>query len=236
MNKGLQIVLLGVLFLVSGAVGYILEDVLLEKEDAVDTAVQETVAEPVAPKDTVSTVPVIMQDGISAPKRAESGKYGFSVQASVESAHQLKYLLYSDEACTQEVASNLSGVFADIPAAASRTYYVRVQNVATGDLSEAVPVEGFVQLVMYQKITKAELEKLINVDKDWGVAPKGFSARIASPLSITASGLKQGERGVAKVDDICMKVFNGIWSSVVVENIGYDAQGRMNKLVIKVNY
>ena len=77
MNKGLQIVLLGVLFLVSGAVGYILEDVLLEKEDAVDTAVQETVAEPVAPQDTVSTVPVIMQDGISAPKRAESGKYGF---------------------------------------------------------------------------------------------------------------------------------------------------------------
>lgn len=235
MNKGLQIVLLGVLFLVSGAVGYILEDVLIENKGAAETAVQETVAEPVAPQDTVSTVPVIMQDGISAPKRAESGKYGFSVQASVESAHQLKYLLYSDEACTQEVASNLSGVFADIPAAASRTYYVRVQNVATGDLSEVVPVEGFVQLVMYQKITKAELEKLINEDRDWGAAPKGFNDRIATPISITVSGLKPDERGVTTVPDICLKTSNNWWSSVVVENIGYDGQGRMNKLAIKVN-
>ena len=236
MNKGLHIVLLGLLFLVSGAVGYIIEDLLLEKKNTVDTAVQEIVADPVALQDTVSTVPVIVQDGIAAPKRAESGKYGFSVQASVESAHKLKYFLYSDEACTQEVASNLSGAFADIPAAASRTYYVRVQNVATGDLSEVIPVEGFVQLVMYQKITKAELEKLINVDKDWGAAPKGFSARIATPLSLHVSGLKQGERGVAKVDDICLKVYNEVWSSVVVENIGYDSQGRMNKLAIKVNY
>lgn len=236
MNKGLQIVLLGLLFLVSGAVGYILEDILLGKEDTSEVVVEQPVAEQEVQEPAVSTIPVIPADGIKGPERNAAGNFDLSVLASVESAHQLKYFLYKDEACTQEAASNLSGTFADIPAVASKTYYVRVQNLATGDVSEVLPVAGFVELFKYKQITKAELEKLFNVDQDWGAASDDFRVRVSSSLSIKVNGLKEGERGVAKCDDICMKVFNGIWSSVVVENIGYDAQNRMNKLVIKVNY
>ena len=139
MNKGLQIVLLGLLFLVSGAVGYILEDILLGKEDTSEVVVEQPVAEPEVQEPAVSTIPVIPADGIKGPERNAAGNFELSVLASVESAHQLKYFLYKDEACTQEAASNLSGAFADIPAVASKTYYVRVQNLATGDVSEVLP-------------------------------------------------------------------------------------------------
>ena len=236
MNKGLQIVLLGLLFLVSGAVGYILEDILLGKKEASVVVVEQPVAEQEVQEKAVSTIPVIPSDGIKGPERNAAGNFNLSVLASVESAHQLKYFLYKDEACTQEAASNMSGVFADIPAVASKSYYVRVQNLTTGDVSEVLPVAGFVELFKYKQITKAELEKLFNVDQDWGAASDDFRVRIAPSRSIEVNGLKEGERGVAKCDDICMKIYNGIWANVIVEKVYYDGQNRMNKLIIKVIY
>lgn len=236
MNKGLQIVLLVLLFLVSGAVGYFLEDILLGDKVVAEAAVEQPVAEPAAARDTVSTVPVILKDAITAPKRAENGTYGFSVQATVESAHQLKYILYKDEACTQELTGNLSGVFTDIPAAAAKTYYLRAQNVATGDFSEVCPVEGFVQLQMYKKITKAELDQMFNVVKEYERVPKDFLSRISGSLKITANGLSQDARQITKIAQIFNNLSVGVWQSVVVEDIRYDAQGRMNVLIIKVNY
>lgn len=231
MNKGLQIFLLGLVFLISGVAGFVIEELLFEKS----VVVSEEPA-PVAIQDTLSPVPVILAESIAAPQRNANGNFDFSVQAEVETSHQLKYALYKDEICTELVAENLSGVFSDVPPVSSKIYYIRVQNLTTGDCSDVVSIDGFTQLVMYQKITKAELEDLINVKKDYSMAPKDFKKRTSPSFQIIVNGANENERQVSDVADICMKTFNGVWSSVVVETVGYDRQNRLDKLTIRVNY
>ncbi|MBE6234317.1 MAG: hypothetical protein E7118_07585 [Bacteroidales bacterium] len=233
MNKSIQTVLLGVVFAVCGAAGYFIgesvfsDTVASGKADVNnDSAVVET---PV-----VSTVPSVLE--VSDPVKGADGKYSFTAAASVESEDVLLFCLYSDEACSESVANELEGVFSGISPVPSQTYYLRVQNYKTKEYSETVPVKGFAQPVMYEKITKAELENLFNVAKNYDAAPKNFGHRISKSLVITVNGAKDGERGVSTPADICTKTQNGIWSSATVENLGYDGQGRLNKLVIRVNY
>lgn len=231
MNKGLQIFLLIVVFLVSGVAGFFLENILLEQNKEV---IEEPA--PIVPQVTLSSIPVILEDSITAPERNANGNFNFSVQAEVETSHQLKYALYKDETCTELAVENLSGAFADVPPVASRIYYLRVQNISTGEWSDVLPVDGFVQLIMYEKITKAELEDLINVKRDYSMAPKDFKKRTSPSFQIIVNGANENERGVSDVADICMKTFNGVWSSVVVEGVAYDRQNRLDKLTIRVNY
>lgn len=235
MNKGLQIFLLVCVFLISAAVGFVLEQILLEGEAAHQEVV---IVEPevVIPQDTVSTIPVILIDAVKVPVREANGNFSFSAQAEVESGQQLKYALYKDEACMELVTENLSGNFYDVPPVSSAVYYLRAQNLVTGDWSDILPVNGFVQLVMYVKITKAELENLINVQKDYTMAPKDFKKRTSPTFTVVVNGANENERGVSDIADICMKTLNGIWSSVVVEDLDYDRQNRLQKLTIRVNY
>ena len=67
MNKGLQIVLLGLLFLVSGAVGYILEDILLGKEETSEVVVEQPVAEPTEPVEQAQVLTASNTNVGSAP-------------------------------------------------------------------------------------------------------------------------------------------------------------------------
>ena len=235
MNKSLQIFLLGLVFLISGALGFVLEGILLEG-NAADGKAYEAQPEPVV-EETVSTIPVFLESGITAPERDAKGNFRFSARAEVESAHQLKYVLYKDVNCTELVSENISGQFTDVPPVASKTYYIRVQNMATGDWSVSMPVQGFVALPKYDKITKAELENLFNVQKDYNMAPRDFKNRLAPSYTIVANGMNENERPVSDIADVCLKIFNETWSYVVVEEpIIYDNQNRLKKLTIRVNY
>jgi hypothetical protein len=78
MNKGLQIFLLIVVFLVSGVAGFFLEGILLEQNEEV---IEEPA--PVVPQVTLSSIPVILEDSITAPERNANGNFNFSVQAEV---------------------------------------------------------------------------------------------------------------------------------------------------------
>lgn len=235
MNKGLQLFFAGVVFLISGAVGFVLENILLENDkEAAEVLAEET--ESVAVQEVRSTVPFILSDSVTTPVRDGKGNFSFSAKAEVESGHQLKYALYKDAACAEFVSENLSGSFTNVLPLPSKTYYLRVQNLGTGDWSDVIPVTGFVELQMYQKITKSELENLINVQKDYSMAPKDFKYRISSSFSIVANGVNENERGVSDLADICMKTYNGVWASVVVEDVSYDRQNRLQKLTIRVNY
>jgi hypothetical protein len=230
MGKGVRTALLCLVFVAFAAGGYILGGKVFDKSSV------EVVEEPVLP--VVSTVPVLLEDGITAPKRANDGTFSFTAGAYVESEDQLMYILYADEACTQEVKKDLYGNFESLPALESETYYLRAQNVATKEFSEVVPVKGFAkpQLMMYQKITKEDLNNIINVNKNYSAAPKGFSHRIAPSFKVVVNGADAGDGNVAKIDEICAKVMMEIWSSVSIDEITYDSQNRMNKLVITVNY
>lgn len=235
MNKGLQIFLLGLVFLISGAVGFLLEGILLKRVNlGKEPSVVETV--PVVPEDTLSTIPVIVMDEVTTPIREADGNFSFSARAEVESGHQLKYVVYKEDACLDPVAENLSGSFTTLPPLPSKIYYLRVQNIVTGDWSESVPVEGFVQIIMYERITKALLEDLINVKKDYSYAPKDFKKRTSPSLQIVVNGANENERPVSDVADLCLKTSNNIWTSVVVEQVEYDRQNRLQKLIVRVNY
>lgn len=233
MNKNIQTVLLGVVFVISGAAGYFIGETVLGDGKEVQKQpepVVEQVAEPVV----VSTVPVIME--VSSPVRGTDGKYSFNAVASVESGDVILYSLYADESCLTSVADELKGQFTGLVPVPSQTYYLRIQNLTTKEYSEVMPVKGFVQPVSYEKVTKAELENLFNVAKNFDAAPKNFGHRISKSLAITVNGANDDDRGVSTIADICLKTQNTLWASVTVENLGYDGQGRLNKLVIRVNY
>ena len=235
MNKGIQIVLLVLLFIACTAGGYFLGGVIMDAPQ-VEEVVVETVAAPVEIVEEVVVVPAVpVVESVSSPVRDNSGNYSLDVLATVHTGDPLEYFLYEDAECYVEKARSTTGKFASVAPAAASTYYLRVVNVNTGESTEAVPVKGFVKLMMYEKITKAELEKICK-SGDYGTAPAKFNHRIASKLVIGTNGINDGERGVASVADVCQKVMMGTWSSVNVEGIEYDTQNRMKKLTLRVNY
>lgn len=231
MNKNTQIALLIVLFLVCVILGYLLGGLFSKEREEIIEPV--TVAEPVTePVVTYSTIPVI--ESVSAPV-GKGGKYSFTVTASVESGDELIYGLYRDELCSDNVAASLDGQFNDIAGTDTKTYYVKVENPSTNESSEVVSVGGFVKLVQVAKVTKSDLEHLFNVTKSWSAASPKILAGV--PTSVQIKVLNQDVDKKRSVNDICMQIESGVWSSVIVleESLVYDAQNKLIKMSISVN-
>ena len=223
---------MALLYVVCAAGGYFLQGVVMGERAVESAYVPEDVEdEPEVP--AVSPVPVI--ENVSEPKHAAAGKYSFTVSASVPTGDQLLYAVYTEQDCLNEVAKTLDGKFENIPGVQSATYYVRVHNLSTDDRSEVMPVKGFVQLIMYEKITKSEIERICN-SGDFQTAPAKLNLRIATGCQIIPQGMSSEERGVSTIADVCLKVKSEKWKSVTAESIEYDSQNRMKKLVLKVNY
>lgn len=249
MNKGLQIYLLVLLLGLSCTCGYFVGEVIFEKnsDSAVPTAekvaevvtpVVEPAVEPVIepePEVVLSPIPQIRE--VSKPKRNNDGTYDFKAIAYVESGDDVVFELCKDTVFASNIfEKSLDGVFDKVKSSANGgKYYLRARNLNTNDSSEISELEGFVYVQMYTKITAAEIEKLVNVDKDWSAAPGDFSSRI-SKLKIEVVNLKEGERGVSKLSDVCNKTMFGTWQSIKVEGTSYDGQGRLTYLKIRVNY
>ena len=233
MVKGLQIALMALLYIVCAVGGFFLQDIVMGEPVLVEVPAQEEVVVEAPAEPVISAVPVIGE--ISTPKRQATGKYNFSMSASVPTGDELIYIVYLDNECLTEVAKSLDGKFDALPGVASAKYFVRVQNLTTKDVSEVKEVSGFVPLTMYEKITKAEIERICN-SGDFGTAPAKFNHRIAPGCQIIPQGINPDERGVSTVADVCQKVMMDKWMSVTAENIEYDSQNRMKKLVLKVNY
>lgn len=235
MSKSIQLVLLPLVFVLCGACGYLLGEIITVQPDPVVVAepVQEVIPEPVI---QVSRVPFAAVDG--RPVRTSDGNYSLNVVAVVESEEQMKYAVFADSTCVTEVASNLDGVFTGIPPTTTGVYFVRVENIISKDCSDVIPVDGFVKLIQYRKITKSELEKLFNVDKSWNAAPAFFRSSLSPNygMNLTILGMNENERKPGSLGDICTKVSIGTWASATVESISYDDQGRLTKLVVRANY
>lgn len=246
MGKGVKIVLVCLEFVAFAAGGYFigenfLSGVTISKEASVQAVVEEPVEVPAPVEEVVlSPVPVLLAEGISKPVLGNDGKYSFDVAAAVENGDALVYILFADAECNNKVADNADGKFKGLQPVASQTYYVCAQNAMTGDYSDLIEVKGFVKpepkLQMYNKITKEELDHIFNVAKSYDAAGKGFSHRMAPGYKIVTNGLAEGERKVSDIAEICTKTSFGMWASVSVTELQYDAQNRLTKLVITVNY
>lgn len=200
-------------------------------DDADVAAPSETKVE--IPVEKVSTVPVI--SSVSNPVRDAAGNYSFQVKASVESGDDLKYGLFSDANRQNQVAMTSDGNFTSIAPSSTGSYYLAVVNDITHQWSESKKVSGFDKPVMFEKVTKEELEKICN-SGDYGMAPAKFSHRFAPGFVIVANGMKDDERAVKSVSDICQKVMMGTWRSITIQTMEYDSQNRVKKLVFNVNY
>lgn len=230
MRKNTQIFLLGLVFVISGAAGYLIEGALLSDVNKQEEEVQEVVQ----PEVVLSPVPVVY---VSEVTKISSGKYEFTASALTESGDtELKYVLYADTECTKEIAGNYDGKFTDIPAVESQTYYLKVWNIRANIWSEVVPVAGFIVQQEYKitKLTQAEVEAII---KDYSAASKDdINNRIAKGIKIECQGLAAEDRGVSTIGEVSSNLNLGIWSSVDVLSIGHDGVGRLNRLLIKVTY
>lgn len=232
MRKGLQITMMVLLYVAFAVCGFFLQDVLMDVLNHSNTTEISDKSDTSGAQE-ISPVPVI--DKISSPVRDASGKYGFEVFAAVATGDQMIFVVYSDQECINEVAKELLGKFESIPAKTDGKYFVRVQNATTKDYSEIVAVNGLVPLIMYEKISALEIERVCN-SGDYGTAPVKFNHRIAPGCQIIPQGMNAEERNVSTVADVCQKVMMGIWESISVVNIEYDSQNRMKKLVIRINY
>ncbi|MBO5419869.1 MAG: hypothetical protein J6A22_07265 [Bacteroidales bacterium] len=232
--KNSQIILLVLLFVVCGALGFFLGKVFVGADNHVsqEVIVEEVVEEPVV---VLSTIPVI--DDVTPPV-GKRGVYEFSVKGSVESGDAIIYGLYSDEGCSVKVAENLDGVFTGIAGTDSKKYYVMAQNYRTSDTSDIVVVEGFAKLHMFRKILESELEQLFNVTRSWSDAPEWMSASVSASMQLQIVNLdpEREPRATKTLGEVCMKVANGQWESVDVRSMSYDIQNRLQKLTIAVNY
>lgn len=184
-------------------------------------------------RQSLSVIPEIVVAG--TPRLTASGRYDLNVEAGVQSGDGLAYVIYGDEACMSEVGRNSDGRFSGLAPSPSGTYWLRAMNVRTGDFSESVPVNGFRQVVMYEKITAAELEKICN-SGNFASAPPKFHHRISPSLVIVPNGMDADERGVSTIADVCQKMKMDVWHSIKITGMEYDSQNRLCKVVFDVKY
>ena len=232
MGKNTQIFLLGLVFVISGAAGYLIEDAFGGDVNKPIEEVQETVQ----PEVVLSPIPVVE---VTEVTKMASGKYEFAATASTESGDtELKYVLYGDAECTKEVIGNYDGKFIDIPAIESQTYYLKVWNIREDVWSEPISVTGFVVPQVYRipnPLTKDQVQTIIN---NYSSASKDDvnNKIVPSCPIILQNGLRDGERALSHISEIDMKLKNDLWESVEVVDIDHDGVGKVNKIVINVTY
>lgn len=183
MNRGLQISLLIVTFVISTGVGYYVSDMFFGETTEPSTPVVETPA--VVEEPELSPIPEIIN--VTTPEWVEGvKKYKFKVVAKVENGNALKYYLYTDKDFEFEYGSSYDGEFY-VDGSDSGTYYLMVANNVTCDPDHVKrrvitdcdkrapqPVQGNVK----PPLTKSQVENSINNTTD-GSVPSGWSAYFA---------------------------------------------------------
>lgn len=231
MGKNTQIFLLGLVFVISGAAGYLIEDAFWGDVNKQIEEVQETVQ----PEVVLSPVPVVE---VTEVTKMASGKYEFTATASTESGDtELKYVLYGDAECTKEIIGNYDGKFIDVPAVESQTYYLKVWNIRADIWSELISVTGFVapqEFKIAKPLTKADIQTIIN--DYYSASKEDINVKISSKCAIVPQGMRDDDIGVSTLGDVSAKLTNEVWSSVNVVDIDHDSAGRVSRVVINVTY
>lgn len=232
MGKNTQLSLLGLVFVLSGAVGYLIEGALWgDGSNPIIDEVQEVVPIEVLP----SSVPVV--EVTSSPVKV-NGKYAFAVTASAESGDvDMKYVLYSDQECTKEVDSNYDGRFEGIQATESQTYFLKVKNIKTEDWSEVLSIAGFIAPQEYKISNPMTLDEIQAIINDYSSASSAdIKNKIAKEYKIECRGLAGEDRGASTLSELSNNLVMGVWASAQVMDIDHDSAGRINNVVITVTY
>lgn len=230
MSKGLQISLLVGLFAISTAAGYFISDMLFPKEaKEVAPAVKEVVVE----EPVKSPQPVI--HGVEASWSEAFKVYTITVDASVETDDQLKYYIYTDEACKMECDHGFENMF-EVKGTDDGNYYIKVVNNRT-QVDEAFymvsdckkPAEKPAEAV--RPLTESQVQNSINSTTD-GYVPSGWSAYFAAPQTVKV--LNGGDSSFADFAAVWSEKSMGIINSVQVVKLHYNGYNRVYQMDINV--
>jgi hypothetical protein len=220
MNRGIQIVLLVLLFIVCGAVGYFVGGMLSSDEPEVvtTTVLKEEVVEKTEvevaeePKVEHSTKPEITNT--PTPKLNSDNKtYRLVVEAIVESGDELSYYITTGNH-DDIVAESENGIFEKLPHSSNGEYQVWVKNTATGQVDTCV-VDGFVEKKTKPSIvalTTSELNNALKNATDDNTVPTHIYSRFHRN--------KQKVINAAN-GDIIYENFNLLWEDVFTNTAKY---------------
>lgn len=204
MSKGLQISLLVGLFALSTAAGYFISDMLFPKEAKEVVKVEKTVVE----EPVKSSLPVIHDVKSSWSEALKV--YTITVDASVETDDQLKYYLYTDEACKMECDHGFENKFEDVKGTDDGNYYIKVVNNRT-QVDEAYytisdckkPAEKPKEVV--RPLTESQVQNSINNTKN-GRVPDEDSRHFATNQKVN---IKINETGTPISYSYFYEIWNG---------------------------
>lgn len=230
MSKGLQISLLVGLFALSTAAGYFISDMLFPKEAKEVVKVEKTVVE----EPVKSSLPVIHDVKSSWSEALKV--YTITVDASVETDDQLKYYLYTDEACKMEYDHGFENKFEDVKGTDDGNYYIKVVNNRT-QVDEAYytisdckkPAEKPAEIV--RPLTESQVQNSINSTTD-GYVPSGWSAYFAAPQTVKV--LNGSDSSYADFAAVWGEKSMGIINSVQVVKLHYNGYNRVYQMDINV--
>lgn len=211
MNRSIQIVLLVLLFIVCGAVGYFVGGMLSSDEPEVATTtvqkkevVEKTEVEVAEePKAEHSTKPEITNT--PTPKLNSDNKtYRLVVEATVESGDELSYYITTGNH-DDIVAESENGIFEKLPHSSNGKYQVWVKNLTTGQVDTCV-IDGFVEKKTKPSIvalTISELNNSLSNTTD-GIVPTHISSRFGSKHKVVN----------AANGSIISNDFNSLWTDM----------------------
>jgi len=229
MSKGLQISLLVGLFALSTAAGYFISDMLFPKESKEVVKVEKQVVE----EPVKSSLPVI--HGVNSSWSEALKVYTITVDASVETDDQLKYYLYTDEACKMECDHGFENEF-DVNGTDDGNYYIKVVNNRT-QVDEAYytisdckkPAEKPTEVV--RPLTESKVQNSINSTED-GLVPSDCGAYFAAHQTVKV--LNDSVRSYDDFAAVWLDKFMGHINSVQVVKLHYNGYNRVYQMDINV--
>lgn len=225
MRKGLQIVLLAVLFAASGVVGYFVGEYVFADEPAKKTATQKPIKKSSLPK----------YQNISELTKDSGGLYEFNAEYSAETGDRLTYSLYSDAECHNFVASNEDGRFSSVPGTESGKYYLKVTNNSTSETSEVMLINGFKKVYLVKRLSEEELLFLMR-NGIQNMSPH-TNQRISPNHRLILTNLRDDNDAPEDIRDVYVKLKSRIWKDVkIVSPPDYDSENRLTTLKIEAIY
>lgn len=235
MNRSIQIVLLVLLFIVCGAVGYFVGGMLSSDEPEVATTIVQKVEPEVEvveePEVKVSTIPEITNT--PTPKLNSDNKtYRLVVEATVESGDELSYYITTGNH-DDIVAGSENGIFEKLPHSSNGKYQVWVKNTATGQVDTCV-VDGFVEKKTKPSVvalTTSELNNALKNATDDNTVPTHIYSRFGPKQKVIDNA--NGKVISEDFGNLWENVYNGFYRYRVTDVV-VDGSNRAVELHVDV--
>lgn len=157
------------------------------------------------------------------------------VKASIPGGDTIEYELSSKDD-PLFVQTSRTGSFSNLQATPSGTYSLTVKNIDKGITISSIDISGFVARKPIQSLTESDLES-IYTSGTWPANRQQFENKFRKGYKITYNGTDTESEINALPSthqELFQKFKTGIWSSMAVTSIEYDALGYISSF--NVNY